>query len=677
MDLDKTKVSLEDLNKQQKDAVLAPLKPILVVAGAGTGKTTVLIKRFEYLVKEKNIPPEEIILVTFTNKAATEIKKRLFLVFGKDESFLQRVRASTFHKFCKNILESEGRKFKVCYESRAVDYIRQAISKLNLPIKANYEIADIIWKIKWLQHLEKKDITYDDLLRAGRHCTALSDEEIRNKYPFESFKNVWNEYENILKSNNSLFFDDLQFEVDKLLDDESNRLKWEGKVQAILFDEFQDIDPVQFSIIVKLTKNRRNIFCVGDPDQAIYAFRNAIPEVFSKFKEQVNDVEVFKLETNYRSTQSILEVSNELINKQKTDFSKSLVSAYEDNIGERVKLFITNNPKREVDEIVNTILDIKKKELAPYRSFAVLFRNWSFGRKLSETLTDMGIPFFSEDLKNIWNKEEIKDALAYLSLAFEDDILIANKSLLRVINKPTRGFGQKSLQLLKSEANRIGITLLALIKRRARKDPKCRKLWNIIGDIRKLARRKSSLHVRMSKILRASGLMDYFERSEPQRLININLFLSFIFELEIGDLREALDKLKELTKFTTDRDAVYLSTVHSAKGLEFDYVFVMHMEEGKLPSKYSLENDKKIEEERRIAYVAFTRTKKLLFLSSSGGEEKISRFLKDIEPLLLKTIDLSEEYEEQDDEDDESSNEDRGGSLEENDTLLDDVYEDE
>ncbi|OAL10100.1 hypothetical protein A6V39_04260 [Candidatus Mycoplasma haematobovis] len=455
-----------------------------------------------------------------------------------------------------------------------------------------------------------------------------------------------------------------------------------------MFDEFQDIDPIQFRIISKLSQDNRNIFCVGDPDQAIYGFRNALPEAFQDFKNYFDDAEIVKLEINYRSTVQILDVANELINKKKNIFSKYLIPGSKEKNGEKVRHFITTNPEREIEEITNTILSLHKQKKVPFKKFAVLFRNWSYGRRVNEVLTQKRIPFFSEDLKRLWNREEIKDSLAYLNIAFEDDIYNANKSLLRVINKPARGFGAKFLEILTNEARELGRPLIKHIvsKEKVNSEQKCEDLCNILKTIRNIAKdKKRPLHNRVTRILRESGLISHFQKVDPLRVSNINTFLQLIFDQDLNDLEQIKERLRELTKYTADRDVVYLTTIHGAKGLEFDYVFVMHMDEGKIPSKFTLlekepnEFEQRINEERRLTYVAFTRAKKALFLSSAFGQAMISRFVKDVETKIFSIVDLfadpsDDMLDDQLSEEEMYSDEDlqRGSDLEEAKDLQDD-----
>lgn len=243
----------------------------------------------------------------------------------------------------------------------------------------------------------------------------------------------------------------------------------------------------------------------------------------------------------------------------------------------------------------------------------------------------------------------MRDTLAYLNLAFEDNVFTANKALLRVINKPSRGFGDKIMETLTAEARELGIPLIRHVVSGAvvKKDQRCEDLRSIIKTIRNIAQDKQKhLHSRVAKILQEAGLISHYTRIDPSRVSNINLFLNLIFDQNFSDIEEIKERLRALTKYSADKDVVYLSTIHGSKGLEFDYVFVMHMDEGKIPSKFTLaekdafELEKRLNEERRLTYVAFTRAKRALFLSSAFGEEAASRYVKDVEHKLLKAIDL-------------------------------------
>ncbi|AEG73029.1 ATP-dependent DNA helicase UvrD/PcrA [Mycoplasma haemofelis str. Langford 1] len=639
------RTDLSNLNEQQRLAVLSPLKPILVVAGAGTGKTTVLTKRFEYLVRDCNIDPRNILVITFTKKAATEMKRRiekLFPDFNFKDSYI-----STFHKFAKTILEKSGQDFSICFPKRAQYYIRHIISEeLKLPIKAFHRTAEIVRKLKWAK--QGKKITKEDLIEVVSEMARLSEEEILNKFPLEWIQNILDSYENLLKGRNQLDFDDILLKADSLLENEFIRVEWDLQFQAILFDEFQDIDEVQFEVLKKLSRDSQNIFCVGDPDQSIYGFRGAVKESFERFKSHFPDTEVFKLEWNYRSTPQILEVANTLINKDKGEFSKNLITNNPE--GSKVRYFLTNSPSREDDHVIDIILNLQKESNVQLRNCAILFRNNVFGNQITNKLLAKKIPFISKDLYEFWRREEIKDMIAYLSIAFEKDLIKVDKAIQRVINKPNRGIGLKRQEELRKSAKENGISLRETIQRAS--DTSVVEFWNLLKKIRLFAKNEEfNVIEQVQGILNFSGFWEYLKGKDMEKHDRAKAILNNVLDESRCDLEMIKRNIEEMTRYGVEKDQLYVGTIHGAKGLEFDHVFVMKVDEGKLPSRHSInpikaeEKESRMKEERRLAYVAFTRAKQCLYLSSSGGKENVSSFAKDVMDLVEyeeEILDLNE-----------------------------------
>ncbi|OAL10093.1 hypothetical protein A6V39_04225 [Candidatus Mycoplasma haematobovis] len=533
---------------------------------------------------------------------------------------MKKVKVFTFNKFCQYILETEGIDFDICNDSKAIEYVRDNYLSLQIDSK---DIVKLIWEAKWLENVNQKPVTYRDLVNFKPKFKREIEEN------FEEFRRVWKEYDNFLREDKLLYFDDVLFETKKLLDNENNRKRWEKKLRVILFDEFQDIDQIQFKIIWELSKNRRSIFCVGNPNQSIYGFRHALNRPFETFKKAFPNAKNFELRVNYRSTVNILNVSNALIDKGNENYSENLLPCYPRQLGEPVRLLISDKWCNEIEEILNAVEIVNRQKSISLKKIAILFRCWSFGSLLSEALIQRKVPFFSEDPERVLNSEEVRDVLCYLRLASEDDINDVN--FLQIINKPNRNFGPKNLKTLKRKASKFNITVMEYTRFLDERgsDQRCKELWDLLRDIKVIAKSSLNLSEVISKILERTGLLNYYEEIEPSRLQNIKSFLSLVSLIEAKSLSEFLRQYKSCFRLMNNKDAVYLSTIHGAKGLEFDYVFVMNMNEG-------LNYSNLVEEERRIFYVAFTRAKKCLFLSASKDAGIISRFIEDIRPLLLE-----------------------------------------
>ncbi|OAL10110.1 DNA helicase UvrD [Candidatus Mycoplasma haematobovis] len=607
-------MNTEELNKQQKEAITAPLKPILVVAGAGTGKTTILVKRYEYLVKEYGISPNNILAIAFTKKAAQEMRKRIEQTINNLD--LKNTYISTFHKFAKTLLESSGFSFAICFPKRTEYYIREIITEeLKLSITNIKFATDIIRKIKW--KIRTKDFTEADLVNIGKEITRFKESKVLDKFPYKEMKAVYNSYEKKLQKHNQLDFDDILLKANELLNNEQIREIWNQQFKAVLFDEFQDIDEIQFEIIKKLTEKEANIFCVGDPDQAIYGFRGALKNSFEEFKEHYKNAELFKLELNYRSTPQILETANTLINKNRGIFSKELNTNNPD--GNKVSCYLAGEEDKYV---VNTIIKLQTEEDIALKNCAVLYRNNSFGNQLTNLLLAKRIPFISRELYAFWRREEIKDMIAYLSVAFEKDAKKVDRALERVINKPNRGIGIKKQEILKNTAKVENISLREAITKS--KDYAVKAFSELLNS---LVNQELSIVEQVNNVLTKCGYWSYWSERDMEKYDRAKAILKNVLDEEKFDLDVIKKNIEEMTKYGVEKDQLYIGTIHGAKGLEFDYVFVIKLDEGKLPYKYSLE----AEEERRLAYVAFTRAKKKLFLSSSG---KVSPYIKELSNLL-------------------------------------------
>lgn len=618
---------LKNLNEQQREAVLAIDGPVMVFAGAGSGKTRTLTYRVAYMIKERNITPYHILAITFTNKATNEMKKRLVDLVG--ESSLN-VTISTFHSLCARIL-------------------RRDISVLGY--KNNFAIIDeeeqlkIINEIISERDIDKKSFPAKTLQKVINYCKCFGE---KPKIPFE--QKFLNYYEERMKLYNLLDFEDLLLKVEEIFSNFPEILdKYRRIYKYILVDEFQDTNLVQYKIVRMLANESRNIFVVGDDDQSIYSFRGTNYENMNLFKRDFPEKKIFHLTENYRSTQSILNGSNKLISHNKNREPKELFSKITGSNND-VVIFQAYNEKAEVEYIIDNIMSLKSngfelEEIAILYRSSVMLRNFELG------FLQMGIPYRIYGGVSYLRRKEVKDAIAYLKLIIDNNDFYSFK---RIINVPTRNIGESTINKLEEFRNTNDLTLFEAIDRANEILTKSK--TNTLIEFKKLIIEFSSmiddyeLQVTYEKLIDKIGYRQYLEEEDEnyiERIENLEEFKSVLYGIENDQFelsrREKLqnafdeailsdDKLKNQRQ---SKDGVLLSTIHSVKGLEFDVVFVVGLEEGLFPNTFRFEQEEEIEEERRIAYVAVTRARKKLFLTSTKSRliygryahNNISRFL--------------------------------------------------
>ncbi len=620
---------LDSLNKEQLEAVKTTEGPLLVLAGAGSGKTKVLTTRVAYLIDELGISPDSILAITFTNKAAKEMKERVIRMLGP---IGYQIQISTFHSFGLTILKEHYD--KLGYEK-------------NFTILDSDDSLTVVKKI--LKDMNKDPKQYSPKAIRNRISSAKNElmepEELSkfsNNEIDELVVNVYRKYKDKLKTNNSLDFDDLLMLPITLFRSNPDILKnYQDKFKYVLIDEYQDTNEAQYLLTKMISARYKNICVVGDNDQSIYSFRGSNYKNILNFEKDYKDAKVIMLERNYRSTKQILDVANNVIKKNTLRKDKNLWTDADG--GEKVIYHRAENEKDEAFFVKCQIEELRKT--APLSEIAVLYRTNAQSRNMEEALLKDNISYKVVGSMYFYKRKEIKDLLSYLNVIYNsnDDI-----SLLRVINVPKRGIGTKTLQNLYEKSNLLNQTLYDSID--SGKELEFKK---IIEDI-KSVKDNMSLTELVTYVLEKSGMKAELENENTLeaevRLENLEEFKSITKNFEedrgIVSLEEFLMELSlvaDIEEHKNNTDVVTLMTVHSAKGLEFDNVFVIGLEEGIFPHANSIDDFNQLEEERRLCYVAITRARKKLWLVNAkrrtifgmDSMNPVSRFLKEIDNELL------------------------------------------
>ena len=617
------------LNKQQEIAIKHKDGPMLVLAGAGSGKTKVLTNRIANLISE-GVSPSNILAITFTNKAAKEMKDRVINLIGNSASYIQ---ISTFHSLGLKIVKENckllgyDRNFTVLDSDDTLTVVKKIMKDMNLSPQY-YNARNIRNKISSAKN---------ELVSVSEFSKLEYDEQIVK---------VYEKYLRKLKDNNSVDFDDLLILPIKLFKDYPDVLDdYQERYKYLLIDEYQDTNEAQYIFSKMLSSKYKNIFVVGDNDQAIYAFRGANYKNILNFEKDYPDTKTILLEENYRSTKTILEVANCVIKNNKLRKDKNLWSSNEE--GNKIKYITSDNEKEESIYVAKEIKKLMEKDIK-LEDIAVLYRTNAQSRIIEEEMLKANIPYKIVGSFYFYNRKEIKDLLCYLRLInnVKDDV-----SLLRVINTPKRGIGNKTIESLTEIASKNNVSLFEAIS--SSKELKFKALiLEMQEEINNL-----SLTEMVDLVLDKSGMREELEREKTLdseiRLENLNEFKSITknYEEEYGEisLNDFLDDISLVSDMSEHQDGnnkVSLMTVHAVKGLEFDYVFVIGMEEGIFPHYNAINDGSRgaIEEERRLCYVAITRAKKELYLLNAkrrmlmGGIQvnPVSRFILEIDDKYLE-----------------------------------------
>ena len=633
---------LNGLNDRQKEAVEYLDGPLLILAGAGSGKTRVLTYKIAYLLEKKIVKPWEILAITFTNKAAKEMKERVEGLVGAEA---QDMWLGTFHSVCVRILKREiellgySRDFNIFDEIDKDKVIKEVMKKLNIDDKI-YPTGLIKAEISKAKEVMKDDKQYA--------------KDAQGDFRKEEIAKVYTMYQQTLRTNNSIDFDDIIMLTVQLFLEHPDRLAYyQEKYKYVLVDEYQDTNKTQFLLISLLTAGTGNICVVGDESQSIYGFRGADITNILNFEKEFPSAKIIKLEENYRSTKNILNAANEVIKNNSSKIDKVLWTQNKE--GEKINYKTLNNEYEEVEYVVETIDDLCRKENKKYSDFAVLFRTNAQARVLEEVFMRTGTPYKLIGGIKFYARKEIKDIISYLKLINNKNDNIALK---RIINEPKRGIGDTALDKLDNMAQEKGMSIFELIQDNMNLAG-LRSAGNIIlfrDMMNDLMANKETFKVSdlIKRVLKVSGYEDMLNAEGTKeteiRFENLMEFIGVAIEFEnenaentLEDFLDSIALVSDVDNLDESTEAVTLMTMHSAKGLEFDDVFLVGMEEGLFPSKRSIEEDASTEEERRLCYVAITRAKDQLFLTNtkkrtlygSTSFSLPSRFIDEIPDNLL------------------------------------------
>jgi len=633
---------LDELDEQQRTAVLTTNGPVIVFAGAGSGKTRVLTYRVAYLTYAIGVPPSFIIAVTFTNKAAEEMKERLHKLVG---NACEHMWIGTFHAICARMLRMHGARiglksnFVIFDEDDQTTLIKRIMRELKLEGYSPIAVREAISNSK-VNMLKPADLAE------------------RAQTPFENVvATVYERYEATLRLSNAVDFDDLLLLALRMLQEDEGILRYYSqRFQYIHVDEYQDVNMLQHELVCTLSSLHRNVFVVGDDDQAIYGWRMASAKFMLELKERFKDAKIVTLEKNYRSTGTILEAAHHVIQNNRIRHEKSLQATREK--GYKIVVYEAPDENKEALFVANMIRELISQCGKRYSDFAVMYRVNAQSRPFEEAFAFIGIPYRVVGAMRFYERREIKDILAFMRLLLNMDDEV---SLLRVINLPPRGIGDGTIRALRAEANSVGMPLSRLVLEDVQIKSLSKRQLDAVLDFRGMLRQwrwhldKLSIPQLIQLIVDESGygqmlLHTEGEMQARERLANIEQ-LAVAAQRAFGDepasktLQPFLEQIALMTpqdEVSWEGEAVTLLTVHSAKGLEFPVVFVVGLEEGLFPHSRSMNNDEEFEEERRLFYVALTRAKDMVFLTSvakrirkgSNGYtyylQKASRFIDEI-----------------------------------------------
>lgn len=625
-------MNLDNLNDKQKEAVLYNDGPLLIIAGAGAGKTKTLTSKIAYIIDEHLATPYNILAITFTNKAAKEMRDRLYLLIGDEARKLQ---VSTFHSFGLKLLRENyellgyNRNFVIMDSDDSLTVVKKIIKDLDYDPKV-YNPKAIRNKISSCKN---------ELISAKAYERyAVSDYE-------QVIQKVYEKYEKKLQQNNSVDFDDLLILPIKLFREHQDVLeKYQNLYQYVLIDEYQDTNQAQYILTKMISEKNRRITCVGDDSQSIYSFRGANYKNILNFENDYKDAKTILLEQNYRSTGNILDAANQVIKNNRDRKDKNLWT--NKGPGEKIKYYRAYNERDEAQYVIRKIKELVNRNVE-YKDIAVLYRTNAQSRVVEEEMLKENLPYRVIGSFYFYSRKEIKDLIAYLRLIHNSK---DNVSLLRVINTPKRGIGLKTIENLTIKADTEGISIYDAIESGKELEFKktIEKLKSVAEDL--------TLTELIDKVLDASGMKKELESEQTLeaevRLENLEEFKSITkaFEekeglISLEDFLLEISLVSDVEEYKDDPNRISLMTVHSVKGLEFDHVFVIGMEEGLFPHMNSLMENVALEEERRLCYVAITRARDDLHLVNARhrtlfGKEQVnpvSRFISEINPDLLET----------------------------------------
>ncbi len=634
-------ITYSQLNENQRAAVTSNANHIRIIAGAGSGKTRVLTMRIAYLIEQLGVRPYHILAITFTNKAAREMKTRINDMLGDAGTGCH---ISTIHSLCMRILAED-------------------IPALNYP--KNFTVIDADDQRQILKEaykeigIDKKEYPYGaslDYIANNKYMNVDPAKAMEYSYGEPRLVNkakVYDYYDRRLKQLYALDFDDLILFTTKLFELYPAILeKWSSKYHYIHVDEFQDVDKEQYKLIRLLSTVHDNVYVVGDPDQTIFTWRGADVNIIVNFDRDFPNTETIVLNQNYRSTNNILSGANSLIRNNKARVDKELFSKNGD--GNKIIHKTCMSETGEANYVVSQIIKLHGDGYN-YKDMAILYRANYLSREVEKVLIENRVSYVIYGGLRFYERMEVKDILSYLRMITRGDDL----AFVRIINTPRRAIGPKTIDAIQQMANEKGISMYEVIKQGLY--PKNRDTFDrFVRMVEKWKEdmKNGDLEVLLQEVLDDSGYRTMLEKDgETERLENIKSLLDDIKQYSQDYPDSTLDEYLQMIALYTDRaseetgDAVNLCTIHSAKGLEFDVVFVIGLSEGIFPSERTMsEGQKGLEEERRLAYVAYTRAKKLLYLTESNSFSYViqaaklpSRFIKEIDPAYIDNVDQKKE----------------------------------
>ena len=646
---------LKGLNDKQYEAVVNTEGPCLVIAGAGSGKTKVLTHKIAYLMKEKNILPWNILAITFTNKAAKEMKERIELLVGDAAKDMW---IGTFHSICVRIL----RKFidRIGFDSSFIIFDTSDQKTMVKQILKDLQLDEKLFSDRAV--MSEISNAKNEMLEPDQY-TVKAHGDFRK----EKIAQVYERYQNRLKENNAIDFDDIiNFTIKILMENVDVLEYYSNKFQYVLVDEYQDTNKSQFTLVTMLASKHGNITAVGDNDQGIYSFRGADISNILNFERDFSGTKIIKLEQNYRCTGNILKAANAVIKNNENKYDKKLWTENEE--GKLPCIYKAEDEYDEASYIVKQINMLKMEEYLKLSDFVILYRMNSQSRAIEDIFRRENIPYKIIGGLKFYERKEIKDIIAYLRLIFNTS---DNLSLKRIINEPKRGIGKTSLDNIQDISDKTGKSMYEIIKYAEQYELNRVKANSIqfVEVIEELRKQVNQIPISelIKLTLNKTGYVKALENENTieaeSRIQNLEEFLTVAIEFEeqmaentLAEFLESISLTSDIDNMEESEDTVTLMTLHSAKGLEFPVVFLVGMEEGIFPGYKSIGEIKELEEERRLFYVGITRAMQYLYLTcakrrtifGSTSYNQMSRFLKEIPK------DLLDGYEEIDNEDNNS-----------------------
>ncbi len=634
---------LQELNPMQRTAVECIEGPCLVIAGAGSGKTKVLTYKIAYLLQEKQVKPWNVLAITFTNKAANEMKERAQALIGDN---INDMWLGTFHSICVRILRKFidrlgfDTSFAIFDTSDQKTVVKNCLKELNIDTKMFTEKSV----------LNEISNAKNEMLEPDQY-----EAKYNGDYRKEIIGKVYSLYQKRLKDNNAIDFDDIiNFTIKIFMENPDVLEYYSDKFKYILVDEYQDTNKAQFTLVTLLASKYGNITAVGDNDQGIYSFRGADISNILNFEKDFPGTKIIKLEQNYRCTGSILKAANEVIKHNENKYDKKLWTENEE--GSLPQVFCGDDEYGEANFIVEQINHLRREEYYKYSDFAVLYRMNSQSRAIEDILRREDIPYKIVGGVKFYERKEIKDIIAYLRLISNQS---DNLSLERIINEPKRGVGKTSIEGIRELANQNETSMYEIIKQADKFMPR---IYNNTREFVQTIEELKSLELSIPELIKQTlnktgytqSLKDENTVEAETRIENLDEFLTVAEEFEKEAADKSLNEFLNSISLSSDTDAleesddmVTLMTLHSAKGLEYPVIFLSGMEEGIFPGNQSIIEPNELEEERRLFYVGITRAKRNLFMTfakrrtifGSTSYNQASRFLKEIPSDLLDGYD--------------------------------------